>query len=114
MTGRYPARNPIGLRKPLIIDSTDIDLGLSPEIPPVSSLLKKSGYNTALFGKWHLGFDQKFSPAAHGFDTFFGITPGCADYISHRYEGKDVLYENSKLVKKDTSPISSQSTGLST
>ncbi len=98
MTGRYPARNPIGLREPLLMDSTDIDMGLSPKLPTVSSLLKKSGYATALFGKWHLGFNPEFFPAAHGFDTFFGITPGGADYISHRYEGKHALYENDNPV----------------
>ncbi len=101
MTGRYPQRNPIGLREPLIMDSTDIDMGLSPEIPTVSSLLKNSGYQTALFGKWHLGFKPEFFPSAHGFDTFFGITPGGADYISHRYEGKEVLFENSTPVKEE-------------
>src|SRR6266850_5010498 len=56
MTGRYPARNPVGLREPLVMDKSDIDLGLSPQTITVSSLLKKAGYKTALFGKWHLGF----------------------------------------------------------
>jgi arylsulfatase A-like enzyme len=101
MTGRYPQRNPVGLREPLIMDSTDMDLGLSPEIPTVSSILKKNGYKTALFGKWHLGFKPEFFPSAHGFDTFFGITPGGADYVSHRYDGKDVLFENSTPVKEE-------------
>ena len=101
MTGRYPARNPVGLREPLVMDSTDIDLGLSPEIPTVSSLLKKSGYNTALFGKWHLGFKPELFPSAHGFDTFFGITAGGADYVSDRYEVKDVLFENVTPVKEE-------------
>ena len=36
MTGRIPARNPIGLREPLLMDSTDLDLGLSPAIPTVA------------------------------------------------------------------------------
>lgn len=101
MTGRYPARNPIGLREPLLMDSTDIDMGLSSQLPTVSSLLKKSGYSTALFGKWHLGFSPEFFPSAHGFDTFFGITPGGADYVSHTYEGKQVLYENNLPVEKE-------------
>src|SRR5258708_34763894 len=60
MTGRFPARNPIGLREPLLMDSTDADMGLSPDLPTISSLLKKSGYKTALFGKWHLGFKPEF------------------------------------------------------
>ncbi len=101
MTGRFPARNPIGLREPLVMDSTDIDLGLSPEIPTVSSLLKKSGYKTALFGKWHLGFKKEFFPSIHGFDYFYGFSPGGADYVSHRYEGQDVLYENNEPIKEE-------------
>lgn len=101
MTGKFPARNPIGLREPLLMDSTDIDMGLSPDLPTVSSLLKKSGYKTALFGKWHLGFNSKFFPAAHGFDYFFGITSGAADYVSHQYEGKDVLFENNDPIKTE-------------
>lgn len=101
MTGKYPARNPIGLREPLLMDSTDIDIGLSPQTPTVSSLLKKSGYHTALFGKWHLGFKPEFFPAAHGFDYFFGISPGGADYVNHTYEQKEVLYENNNPVRKE-------------
>ena len=101
MTGKFPARNPIGLREPLLMDSTDINLGLSPKLPTVSSLLKRWGYHTALFGKWHLGFKPEFMPLAHGFETFFGVIPGGADYVSHRYEGKDVLYENNSPVKKE-------------
>ena len=46
MTGKFPARNPIGLREPLVMDSTDIDIGLSPQVITVSSLLKKAGYHT--------------------------------------------------------------------
>ena len=101
MTGKFPARNPIGLREPLQMDSTDIDIGLSPQLPTISSLLKKAGYKTALVGKWHLGFKTEFFPLAHGFDTFFGVSPGGADYVSHRFEGKDVLFENNSLVKKE-------------
>jgi arylsulfatase A-like enzyme len=100
MTGRFPQRIPIGLREPLLMDSTDMDMGLSPE-NTLSTLLKKSGYRTALFGKWHLGFNPEFMPLAHGFDEFFGIISGGADYVTHRYEGKDVLYEGDHAVKKE-------------
>jgi arylsulfatase A-like enzyme len=101
MTGRYPARNDVGLREPLRGAPFDINLGLSPEIPTLSSLLKEAGYETALFGKWHLGFNPDFFPNKHGFDHFFGITAGAADYIDHKFFGDvNTLYENYEPVQK--------------
>lgn len=101
MTGRYPARNDVGLREPLRGAPFDRNVGLSPEIPTISSLLKKSGYETALFGKWHLGFNPAFFPDKHGFDHFFGIAAGAADYIDHKFFGKEqTLFENGEPVEK--------------
>lgn len=34
----------------------------------IAQSLKKAGYATAMFGKWHLGEDQKHHPSARGFD----------------------------------------------
>ncbi len=34
----------------------------------IADSLKQSGYATAMFGKWHLGEDEKHHPAARGFD----------------------------------------------
>jgi len=100
MTGRYPARNEIGLHEPLRTNE-DRDLGLSSDNPTLSSMLKNSGYETALFGKWHLGFNPEFLPNAHGFDQFFGITGGYADYIDHKtVTDQNMLYENNLPVKK--------------
>jgi arylsulfatase A-like enzyme len=36
-------------------------------------LCKARGYATAIFGKWHLGHRNHFSPLKHGFDEFLGI-----------------------------------------
>jgi arylsulfatase A-like enzyme len=102
MTGRFPARTDVGLREPLRGAPFDINMGLSPTIPTLSSLLKESGYETALFGKWHLGFNPDFFPNKHGFDHFFGITAGAADYIDHKFLNDDqTLYENYEPVQKD-------------
>ncbi|MBS1978234.1 MAG: sulfatase-like hydrolase/transferase [Bacteroidetes bacterium] len=100
MTGRFPARNPIGLREPLLMDSTDIHIGLDPKTPTISSLLKEAGYSTALIGKWHLGFEPPYLPLNHGFDYFFGITAGGADYVSHHYDGNPTLFENDQPVEE--------------
>ena len=56
MTGRYPARTPVGLIEPLTATSKDSAYGLTKEYPSVGSLMKKAGYETALIGKWQLQY----------------------------------------------------------
>jgi arylsulfatase A-like enzyme len=41
---------------------------LAPEKITIAEALKRAGYATALFGKWHLGEDPKHHPSAQGFD----------------------------------------------
>lgn len=95
MTGRYPARTPVGLIEPLTGDKKDTAFGLTSAYPSVASLMKKAGYETALIGKWHLGTRPQHSPVQCGFDYFFGILSGAADYISHKGDGRTHdLYEN--------------------
>ena len=84
VTGRYPQRLAVGLKEPLTDPATDI--GLPPNHPTVASLLKANGYNTALFGKWHLGWTPEFGPNRHGYEEFFGILSGAEDYFTHRAE----------------------------
>ena len=101
MTGRYPARNKIGLREPLRGNTDDINMGLSPKIPTLSSMIKASGYETALFGKWHLGSVPEFFPSKHGFDYYFGSIGGHVDYIDHKdSHNRNMLYENDEPVEK--------------
>ena len=61
----------------------------APGLPPTESVLahrlKRAGYRTAAFGKWHLGFRPEFNPVRHGFDTYFGVLTGHADYYSYKY-----------------------------
>jgi arylsulfatase A-like enzyme len=89
----------VGLREPLVMNKKDSMVGMSPDQPTIALLLKDAGYETALIGKWHLGFLPEYSPNKNGFDYFYGIHSGAADYISHRGEklGHD-LYENEQPV----------------
>ena len=48
-------------------------IGLNPQEPTVSSLLKAQGYATMAIGKWHLGDQAEFLPTSHGFDHYFGL-----------------------------------------
>src|SRR6056297_1374052 len=72
MTGRYPFRTDVSRwrKHPQI----------KPDQTTIASLLKASGYRTAMVGKWHLGFEENGydqplpgGPIDCGFDSFFGI-----------------------------------------
>lgn len=96
MTGRYPARTPVGLIEPLTGRSDSI-YGLTSDYPSIATLMKAAGYETALIGKWHLGFQPNHNPTKNGFEYFFGIISGAADYVSHKgHSGRHDLYENDK------------------
>jgi len=47
--------------------------GLALSEDTIAELLKRSGYATAIYGKWHLGDDPGLLPAAQGFDDYFGL-----------------------------------------
>jgi arylsulfatase A-like enzyme len=101
VTGRYPQRFEVGLQEPLTPATPD--LALPESHPTVASLLKRSGYETALVGKWHLGLKSEYGPNRHGYDEFFGILSGATDYFTHARPdvvGND-LYENGELIERD-------------
>src|SRR5262245_65118703 len=59
ITGRYPQRLRVGQEEPLTA-SSPADVGLPPNHPTIASLLRANGYETALVGKWHLGWKPEF------------------------------------------------------
>ena len=102
MTGRYPARIRVGLFEPLRGSPKDTLEGLRPEQTSVATLVKNAGYETALIGKWHLGFTPQTSPNANGFTEFFGFHSGGTDYITHRSQSRSPdLYHNATPVQQD-------------
>ena len=102
ITGRYQYRLRGGLEEP--ISGASNTIGLPPEHPTLPSLLKKAGYNTALFGKWHLGALPTFGPLKSGYDEFFGNYGGAIDYFTHKpgvgENVKEDLYEGEVPVHK--------------
>jgi arylsulfatase A-like enzyme len=79
LTGRYPGN--AGVRA--ILAGHRTATGLPPEVPTLATALKKQGYQTAMFGKWHLGLAEGHRPHEHGFDDWFGFMAGCVDFYSH-------------------------------
>lgn len=77
------------------------DMGLPVEETSIARMLKNAGYATAISGKWHLGYEPKFFPLRHGFDSWFGPVGGATDYFHHiEYTGKPALYQNDKPVER--------------
>ncbi|MEN8694018.1 MAG: sulfatase-like hydrolase/transferase [Akkermansiaceae bacterium] len=81
LTGEYPFRGnggkgiwgPAPITSPLLIPTDTVT---------IADVFKKSGYDTAVFGKWHLGFGEKINkweeplrpgPQDLGFDYYFGM-----------------------------------------
>lgn len=80
-TGRHPHRLTGGLEEPM--RSRAEDQGIPADHPTLPSLLRDSGYDTAMFGKWHCGWLPWHSPLRIGFDKFFGNLDGALDYFEH-------------------------------
>jgi arylsulfatase A-like enzyme len=84
MTGQHPARHAVGIEEPLHERSVvGTRVGLEPSVPTVASLLRAAGYETALVGKWHLGYLPKYGPTKSGFDEFYGHLSGAVDFFTH-------------------------------
>ena len=98
MTGRYPIRSGFGSW----VIGPSAKRYLHPNEFTLAEGLRQQGYQTGIFGKWHLGSpnkDNDFSadtlPLAHGFDEWLGTN------VSHDYN-------NAMLLKSDpqgTDPI---------
>ena len=68
MTGRYSIRS--GLSFILVPGTANT---LAAEEVTMGELMKSVGYDTAYYGKWHLGADTEALPINQGFDEFYGI-----------------------------------------
>ena len=88
MTGRYCFRT--GLYNTRFGGDT---LGLG-EVT-IAEMLKKAGYRTGCFGKWHLGKYAPYQPHNRGFDEFLGHYHGHID----EYDYPDQIVHNGKPVE---------------
>jgi N-acetylgalactosamine-6-sulfatase len=112
LTGRYPQRvgglecaigvGNVGRYDDAIRLAEKHELGLPADETSIARMLKDAGYATALCGKWHLGYEKKFFPDRHGFDTWIGPLGGACDYFLHTEpDGTNVLYEDGAPVRRD-------------
>jgi arylsulfatase A-like enzyme len=81
LTGRYQQRS--GIEGVVYAKGPIRETGMPLKETTFAEVLKSAGYKTALFGKWHLGYNVKFNPTKQGFDAFRGYVSGNVDYHSH-------------------------------
>jgi arylsulfatase len=67
ITGQLPIRT--GLTT---VGQAGADVGIPAQAVTLATVLKSMGYETAQFGKNHLGDLNKYLPCVHGFDEYFG------------------------------------------
>ena len=95
LTGKYQQRTGVG---GVITAASHREVGLAIAEVTIADELKKYGYNTGIFGKWHLGYDAKFNPSLQGFDQFKGFVSGNVDYHAHiDQEGYFDWWDNTKI-----------------
>lgn len=103
--GCYQDRFRIGLEEPLSPRS-EHGLSLPKNMPTIATVLKEQGYRTGLIGKWHLGEPPLNGPLSYGYDSFFGIAQGAADYFRHKiiFDGQAIgsgLFEGNQEIQKN-------------
>jgi len=102
MTGRHPLRNGVSHtvieRERLTLDAVTL-----PQV------LTKAGYQSGIFGKWHLGDEEPYQPHNRGFtETFIHGAGGigqaldcsCADVPGNRYFDP-IIRHNTKFVQTE-------------
>ncbi len=95
MTGRYQQR--FGF-----YTASDSRAGMPVDEITLADLLKKAGYRTGIFGKWHLGLTPEYHPNNRGFDEFYGfLGHGAHDYFDLNYKednAHNAIYRNKEII----------------
>ena len=96
LTGQYQNRFGKPFEGPLSAKSPDI--GLPTDAATIPRVLKKAGYATGMYGKWHLGYQHLHLPTDFGFNDFRDLLTWDGDHISHiSRSGTEDWYHNDKI-----------------
>ncbi len=83
MTGRVQQRHGFWRNPPVQPKSRMI--GLDTDEETLGDVLTRAGYQTAAFGKWHLGASEMFHPNNRGFSEFYGFLGGGHHFFPEQY-----------------------------
>tara|TARA_R110002051_G_scaffold48308_1_gene95250 strand:- start:21844 stop:23619 length:1776 start_codon:yes stop_codon:yes gene_type:complete len=68
----------------------------------IADILKKAGYHTAAFGKWHNGMQPPYHPNSRGFDEYYGFASGhWGNYFSPMLEHNGALVKGNGFLVDD-------------
>ena len=97
LTGKPASR--MGIVAPI---SGRSELTLPDSVTTLPQALKWQDYNTALFGKWHLGLKPESGPQAYGFDYSYGFLHGQIDQYTHKYKNGDPSWHrNGEMIEEE-------------
>lgn len=96
LTGLYPHQAGIGHMVDQAGPAPGYANDLSPRSRTIAQVLKASGYQTGISGKWHVtpvNQSRHNWPLQRGFDRYYGIIHGAADY----YNPPTLTYGNDRI-----------------
>jgi arylsulfatase len=84
LTGLYPHQAGVGAM--VAKDPAEAEPGpyqgfLNSNCVTLAEVLKSAGYNTFMSGKWHVGEEHPHWPMDRGFDDYYGLISGGANYF---------------------------------
>ena len=97
LTGRHPGR--FGRHATVPSNQPVLPNGYE----TLATSLRNCGYDTGLFGKWHLGSSPQFGPNHYGFNASYGSLAGGVDPYNHHYkrgEYSKTWHRNCELIEE--------------
>jgi len=97
LTGRYPDR--VGVPGVIRTEPADSWGYFDPAVSTLADELKRTGYHTAIVGKWHLGLESPNTPNQRGFSLFRGFLGDMMDsYLTHLRQGRNYMRRNAEEI----------------
>ncbi len=80
--------------------------GLDRDCVTIADVLREAGYRTLMSGKWHCGETSAYWPVNRGFDRYFGLLGGAANYFNPQ---KDYLRPRTLMLDRDVYEVPQKS-----
>ncbi len=101
LTGLYPHQAGMGWMAAADLQRPAYQGYLNKQCVTIAEVLKEAGYGTYMSGKWHVSSDRQNLggikdnwPNQRGFERFYGITGGAANYFKMTYNNDNEKYES--------------------